>query len=230
MEAATNTESYIIRVDRTSRKGSVVDVARMVLRSDSASAEKACMKIGVLPKQESRQIDGTGGLTAVAEADMLIELVWLLPAEIADDVRREISHKVCAVLEADPKLVAETEKRHIAMRETCLRGNAQADDMPAAFKFLTDSGKEQFAFQLMELSCKAKDTEIQRAYQDLRRCYNEIEEKCLTLKRKRMDDMMHCYTAIEELGVSLDEDARVHILDTIKHLTKCHVGADGDIF
>lgn len=45
-----------------------------------------------------------------------------------------------------------------------------------------------------------------------------------------MDDMIYCYSAIEELGISLDADARVHILDTVKVLTKHHTNVDGDIF
>ncbi|CAN0328704.1 unnamed protein product, partial [Ectocarpus sp. 6 AP-2014] len=106
----------------------------------------------------------------------------------------------------------------------------QYSDMPAEFRFLSDSGREQFAFRLMELSCKARDVEVQKGYQDLRRCYNEIEEKSLTLKRKRMHDVIYCYSAIEELGISLDADARVHILDTVKVLTKHHTNVDGDIF
>lgn len=90
----------------------------------------------------------------------------------------------------------------------------QHSDMPAEVRLLSDSGREQFAFRLMELSCKARDVDVQKGYQDLRRCYNEIDEKSLTLKRKRMDDVIYCYSAIEELGISLDADARVHILDT----------------
>lgn len=227
MDATTNTENATIRVDRTSRKGSVVDVAKLVLGCGADEAEAACVKIGALPNEEQHQINGNGGLTAVAEVDVLIELVWLLPAEIADDVRREISHTVCKVLRGDPKLVIETEKRHIAMREKRLQ---QYNDMPVEFKYLSDKGREQYAFRLVELSAKARDVEVQKGYQDLRRSYNEIDEKSLTLKRKRMDDMIYCYSAIEELGISLDADARVHILDTVKVLTKHHTNVDGDIF
>ena len=39
----------------------------------------------------------------------------------------------------------------------------------------------------------------------------KLTRRALTLKRKRMDDMIYCYSAIEELGISLDADARVHI-------------------
>lgn len=34
-----------------------------------------------------------------------------------------------------------------------------------------------------------------------------------------MDDVLYCYTTIEELGISLDADARVHILDTVRSTT-----------
>lgn len=154
MDATTNTENATLRVDRTSREGSVVDVAKMLLGCSADEAEDACVKIGALPTQEQRQINGNGGLTAVAEVDVLTDLVWLLPGEIADGVRREISNAVCKVLKADPGLVVETEKRHIAMRKKCLQ---QCNDMPAEFRYLSTSGQEQFAFRLMELSCKARD-------------------------------------------------------------------------
>lgn len=99
-------DATTICVDRTSRKGSVVDVAKMVLECDTDEAETACIKIGALPDEEQRRINGSGGLTAVAEVDMLVELAWLLPAEIPDYVPRQMSHTVCKLLKGDPSLYA----------------------------------------------------------------------------------------------------------------------------
>lgn len=150
-------DATTIRVDRESRKGAVVDVAKMVLKCDTAEAETACIRIGALPREEQRRINGVSRLTAVAEVDMLIELVWLLPAEIADDVRRNISHTVCRLLKGNQKVVLETEKRYIAMREQSLRAGAQDSDMPKEFKHLSEQGREEYAFRMMELSLKARD-------------------------------------------------------------------------
>lgn len=222
-------DATTIRVDRTSRTGSVVDVAKTVLACDTDEAETACIKIGALPDEEQRRINGSGDLTAVAEVDMLIELVWLLPAEIPDDVRRQMSHTVCELLKGDPKLVIETEKRHVAMREKCLRAGAQHDDMPAGFRHLSEEDREAFARQMVELSMKSRDQELQKGYQDLRRNDYELQEKGMSLKRKRMDEIVYCYRMCEEIGVEIDTDAKVHVLDSVKMLTQQNFGVDGEI-
>lgn len=206
-----------------------MDVAKMVLKCVTDEAETACIKIGVLPHEEQRRINGSGGLTAVAEVDMLVELVWLLPAEIPDDVRRQMSHTVCKLLKGDPKLVIETEKRHIAMREKCLRASAQYDDMPAGFRHLSEEDRKAFARQMVELSMKSRDQELQRGFQDLRRNDYELQEQGMSLKRKRMDEIVYCYQMCEEIGVEIDTDAKVHVLDSVKMLTQQNFGVDGEI-
>lgn len=44
-----------------------------------------------------------------------------------------------------------------------------------------------------------------------------------------MDEMIYCYSALEEIGVEIDTDAKVHILDSLKMLTKQNISVDGDI-
>lgn len=222
-------DATTIRVDRTSRKGSVVDVAKMLLACDTDEADTASIKIGALPDEEQRRINGSGGLTAVAEVDMLIELVWLLPVEIPDDVRRQMSHTVCKLLKGDPKLVIETEKRHLAMREKCLRGGAQYDDTPAGFRHLSEQDREAFARRMGEFSMKSRDQELQRGFQDLRRNDYELQEKGMSLKRKRMDEIVYCYQMCEEIGVEINTDAKVYVLDSVKMLTHQHVSVDGEV-
>lgn len=48
----------------------------------------------------------------------------------------------------------------------------------------------------------------------------QIEERGISLKRKRCDHVIYCYQSLEELGMTLDAHARVHILDTIALITK----------
>ncbi|CAB1107434.1 unnamed protein product [Ectocarpus sp. CCAP 1310/34] len=137
----------VIRVDRASNKGSVTDVAKLVLKCDDEEAEKAVRKLLGATSDTDRdflrvQINNRGRLTLVAGVNMLVEIVWLLPGVIADDVRRDISHKVCKALGGDTRLVEESETRHIAMREASLHANAskvatdQSRDIPPGYSFL----------------------------------------------------------------------------------------------
>ncbi|CAM9978019.1 unnamed protein product [Ascophyllum nodosum] len=117
-----------------------------------------------------------------------------------------MSHTVCRLLGGDANLEPETEARHIAMREASLLAHAHADDeadqyhdMPTSFKFLSAEDRE------------------------------ELAKKCMSLKRKRCDDIVSCYQLLEELGITLDAHAKVHILESVAILTKQDVGIDGKL-
>lgn len=190
-----------VRVDRASKKASVVDVAKMVLSCDTDEAEAALRNLGAIPDEERRRINNSGRLTPVADVDTLLEIVWLLPGNISDDIRRKISRTVCRLLKADERLVRETEARHTEMRNS-----AQYSDMPAGFKYLSEEDRAVVAKRMVELFLKRKDL--------------EIEERSISLKRKRSDHVIYCYQSLEELGMTLDAQARVHILDTLALITK----------
>lgn len=146
-------------------------------------------------------------------------------------------------------VVEETETRHIAMREASLRANASkvaadqlrdippgfkfvcaedrgepamnnkidVDDMPPGFRFLSDEDREQFAKQMVEQSLKRKR--------------QEIEEKDISLKRKRCDNVMSCYSWMSDFGYEFEFDSPTvfHILDTMAVLTEVDVGVKGEV-
>lgn len=56
--------------------------------------------------------------------------------------------------------------------------------------------------------------------QDLRRKALELEERKISLKRKRYDTIIYMYRSLEELDITLDSRAQVHILGTIAQITK----------
>lgn len=71
---------------------------------------------------------------------------------------------------------------------------------------------------------KSRDQELQRVFQDLRRNDYELHEKGMSLKRKRMDEIVYSHQMCEEIGVEIDTDAKVHVPDSIKTLTEQNFG------
>ena len=142
MATATSLDNATIRVDQASKRASLVDVAKMVLDCGEDQAKAALSKLfGPTADADEGcprlQIDNRGGYTQVTNVDFLIEIIWLLPGAIPHDVRRKMCHAVCRLCDGDARLVADTEARHIAMREACLRAHAQGcekDSMPAGFE------------------------------------------------------------------------------------------------
>lgn len=166
---------------------------------------------------------------------------------------------MCKALGGDTRLVEETETRHIAMREASLRANASkvtadqlrdmppgfkfvcaedrgepamdnkidvdqeskkiatagVDDMPTGFRFLSDEDRERVAKQVVEQSLKRKR--------------QEIEEKEISLKRKRCYHVMSCYKWVTEFGFKLDSRTVFHILDTVAVLTKADAGIESEV-
>lgn len=92
--------------------------------------------------------------------------------------------------------------------------------MPAEFRHLSEEDREVFARQMVELSMKSRDQELQKGYQDLRRNDYELPEKGMSLKRKRVDEIVYLYQICEEIGVEVDTDAKFHVLDSVKMLTQ----------
>lgn len=224
MDVTTSFENATIRVDYASKKGSMIDVVKMVLGCDFNEADTALRRLlSVIPDAEQafprRKINKKGRLTPVAHVEMLIEIVWLLPGKIADDIRRKMSDKVCRLLGGDMNLVPEIEARHIAMREASLLLHAreadQFDDMPTGFKFLSDEDREQLAKKMVEQFLKERD--------------HDLQERSISLKRKRCDNMIYSYQSLEELGIKLDDHAKVHILDNMAVLTRQDVAIDGEV-
>jgi hypothetical protein len=132
-----------IRVDLDTKKGSVIDVIRLVnpnLTSSNAgnTLTKLSSDLGIQYTQ--LKINGKGKLTPVADARTLVEIVWALPGKAARDFGRSSAQTVCRVLGGDLCLVAEIEHRHYTMQQSEAGQAAQdfllqADDERAVKRF-----------------------------------------------------------------------------------------------
>jgi hypothetical protein len=141
MDLANITAS--IRVDADTKKGSVIDVIRLVnpkLSSSNAGntwAKLASAELGIRYTQV--RINGKGKLTPVADARALMEIVWVLPGKAARDVRRASAQTVCRMLGGDLALVQEIEHRHHTWQES-EEGRAAQDFLVPAVKRRKVSG------------------------------------------------------------------------------------------
>eukprot|EP00953_Heterococcus_sp_UTEX-ZZ885_P014336 8139-Heterococcus_DN1.PRE.1 len=108
-----------IRVDHDTKKGSVIDVIRLVnpnLTSSNAGNTLTKLSSDMGIQYTQLRINGKGKLTPVADARELVEVVWALPGKAARDFRRASAQTVCRVLGGDLRLVEEIELRHHTMQ------------------------------------------------------------------------------------------------------------------
>jgi hypothetical protein len=116
MDVANITAS--IRVDTATKKGSVLDVIRIVQQCNASDASTYFKRIVNDLGTElgtgcpSLRINSKGQATPCADARTLVEIVWALPGKAAREFRRTSAQTVCRVLGGDLSLVAEIEARH----------------------------------------------------------------------------------------------------------------------
>jgi hypothetical protein len=119
MDLASITAS--IRVDHDTKKGSVIDVIRLVnpnLTSSNAGNTLTKLSSDMGIQYTQLRINGKGKLTPVAAARELVEVAWALPGKSARDFRRASAQTVCRVLGGDLRLVEEIELRHHTMQQS----------------------------------------------------------------------------------------------------------------
>ena len=224
MDLIESMNSSTIRVDKDTKKGSVIDVIRMVLGCDSSNANTSLGRL-VLAHQDlgSRctrlKANGKGHPTPVADAKTLIEIVWLLPGKKAHAFRRQSSEKVCRLLGGDLSLVSEIEARHATLQSTeqgretqefLLHGREEAietfDGMPAGFKYLSETDRAHVANRMIEQHLKAGEQQLQ--------------ERTVALKRKRVDDLIQSYKSLRDIGVNLDGRTLIELRDSVTILSR----------
>ena len=221
-----NIENSSIRVDTATKKGSVIDVVRMVLGCESNSANTALRRLKeAFPELagccRQLRINGKGKLTPVADAKTLVEIIFLLPGQKASGFRRKGAKYVCRVVGGDMSLVTEIEQRRAALERTeegratqefLLAGtteNSQVvqnsaatmsnDGMPAGFCFLDTGDKQMVAKKVVDLN----------------------------LKKRRFEDMIFRYKTIKDIGVELDDRTKIEIRDNVSILTKRDLAIEG---
>ena len=123
-----------VRWDAETRRGSVLDVIRLVTESDARYASKTFARITeAYPSVVRTSVDIEDGLptesnigsfqfsgerqrsTPVAPLKTLVEIAWLLPGRRAAEFRRAGAATMCRVLGGDLSLVDEIRERHGAL-------------------------------------------------------------------------------------------------------------------
>lgn len=114
-----NMDNSSIRVDTATKKGSIIDVIRMMLGCTSGNAHTSLRRLqedfpelgaelGASGTSLSKiRINGKGLLTPVADAKTLIEIAMLLPGKGSTRFRWDSARTVCRVLGGDAKLLGE---------------------------------------------------------------------------------------------------------------------------
>lgn len=229
-----NVENATIRVDTATQKGSVFDVIKMVLGCDASSANTAFRRLkedfpesgagagAAWPTLTKLRINGKGQLTPVADAKTLVEIVFLLPGRIARDFRRKSAAKVCRLLGGDSTLISEIEQRRAQLQSSAEGQASQAfllggsssgsvgesqrssevemyHGMPTGFRFLDDSQRQLVAKEVVDM----------------------------TLKRKRVEDLVERYKMLRDIGVELDDRTKIEIRDNVSLLTKRDLAIQG---
>lgn len=95
-----------IRVDRATRKASAIDVVMLV---SSKNSTRACEVIKRMPaeflrKMDKIRINGKGRETWVADAPVLVELIWQLPGKASKAFRGQWVNYISRILAGDRKM------------------------------------------------------------------------------------------------------------------------------
>jgi len=120
-----------IRVDAETKKGSVIDVIRLIHPSyTSANASQTLTNIlqgvpDIAVRCASIRINGKGRLSPVADARTLVEIILALPGTQACYFRRKSALQLCRLIGGDTALVGEIEARNQFWQETEARREVQ---------------------------------------------------------------------------------------------------------
>ena len=131
MDAIASTITSSIRVDATTKKGSVIDVIRMVNRE--VPSNQASMVFSRLateyPELSSKfdrvRINGKGRLTPVADFQTLIRIIFELPGTTARQFRRRCAVQVCRLIGGDLRIIDEVEQRNQWWQQSAKRRRVQ---------------------------------------------------------------------------------------------------------
>jgi hypothetical protein len=209
-----------IRVDFDSRKGSVIDVIRLV-NSETSSNQASCTfkRLATeLPELAASccqlRINGKGKLTPCADARTLVEIVWSLPGKAARAFRQTSARAVCRVLGGDLSLVDEIEGRCRALQATDAGRETQ--------DFLVGDGGHQISREL--------PAELQLASAEQRTTFfeNWMRERQLAVadreKAQQLALIKNGYDLLGSLGVA-DARDRIAFGDLVRRVVQPHAGA-----
>ena len=185
MDVANITTS--IRVDAATKKGSVIDVIRLVQGCNASDASTYFRRLvndlgtELGTRCPSLKINGKGQATPCADARTLVEIVWALPGRAAREFRRSSAETVCRVLGGDPSLAAEIEARHDTLH--------QLENGRAAQEFLLGDEAERCQGDLpMEL--RIASAQQKSAYFDLwlQEKQQQLEERHMLVRQQQLQN------------------------------------------
>ncbi|CAM9693890.1 unnamed protein product, partial [Pylaiella littoralis] len=223
MNLIESMDSLTIRVDKDTKKGSVMGRIRMVLGCDSSKATTALSRLvlahrGDLASQCTQlRINGKGKLTPVANAKTLIEIVWLLAGKKAREFRRQSSEKVCRITGGDSTLVSEIEARHATLQST--------EEGRATQVFLLDGREET-----IEGQAPAKNLGQKHPFGSITQRMNRRELSSLSSPAKppaleQIDMYATCKQKLESVGQFATRD-KIEFADRVKNAQRRASGAN----
>lgn len=208
-----------IRVDPATKKGSVLDVIRIVQQCNSSDASTYFKRLvrdlgtDLGTRCPSLTINNKGSATPCADARTLVEIVWALPGKAAREFRRTSAQTVCRVLGGDLSLVAEIEARHGIYQQLESGQATQEFLMHDTETNETERGAKRFKGDL-PVELQIASTEQKRAYFELwlQEQQLQVEERRMCVQ-KQMDEkrqrqvafVQSGYDVLTQLGVA---DAR----------------------
>jgi hypothetical protein len=184
MDAASITAS--MRVDAATKKGSVIDVIRIVQQCNASDAstyfKRLVNNLGTElgTRCPSLKINGKGQVTPCADACTLVEIVWALPGKAARDFRHDSAKTVCRVLGGDLSLVEELEARNDTLQRSDVGQAAQEFLMDDSQTVEAGRGPKRFKGDL-PVELQIASTEQQCAYFEL-----WLQEKQQQLEERRL--------------------------------------------
>jgi hypothetical protein len=183
MDIANITAS--IRVDAATKKGSVLDVVRIVQQCNASDASTyfkrlvSDMGTELGTRCPSLRVNGKGQSTPCADARTLVEIVWTLPGKAARDFRRASAQTVCRVLGGDLSLAEELEARHALLQQS--DGGQEAQEF-----LLADDDTEREAKRFLPVELQIASTEQKSAYFELwmQEKQQQLEERRLCVQKQ----------------------------------------------
>lgn len=216
-----------VRVNEASNKCSVIDVINLlspstagdyankalsrVIDKDRDDQERSCRddgtSISISPSIADRvdyiQINGKGRTTPVADAKTIVEIIWLLPARVAREFRRQSAETICRVLSGDTSICAEIESRCAELQSSEEGRNLQ--NFMSGESSEAPAKRARIGPEIMELATEEQyqqfvTTEVEHQLQAQRlEKADALEMQCLQQAYSQMSAVMKFKEAFEQI-------------------------------
>ena len=210
-----------IRVAEETGMGSAIDVIRLMepgadpryagrILTRLLEQEEEDLKVtGQSPSDEATlksrifyvQINGKGHVTPVADANTIVQIMWMVPSKAGRAFRRKSAGVVCQALGGDMSLCKEIEERHYRL---------QSSEEGQKFKtFMTCTGDN------MEIPTKFGPSWFELASDEEKKAYVSVEAK-KSVFNSELEITKSYVEALEMVGQPLDDRDKIEVVDRIK--------------